>query len=1118
MKRSALATFLLLVAVSAPIPAEPAPAKTHQLRLGSHTFTLPVGFEIEQVAGPPLVNRPIEADFDEEGRLYVTDSSGSSEPVQVQLQKKPHRVVRLEASRGDGHFTEGHVFADRLMFPEGVMWHAGALYVAGVPSIWKLTDTKGTGKADRRVEWFQGKTMTGCANDLHGPYLGPDGWIYWCKGAFAQQTYLRPGRPPFVTRASHIFRCRPDGSGIEPVMTGGMDNPVEVVFTPGGERIFTTTFLQHPGGGRRDGLIHAVYGGIYGKDHDVIYDPAHKWTSPELMPVLTHLGPAAPCGLVRYESRIFGPEYQDNLFACCFNLHKVTRHVLTPDGATFSCRNEDFLVSDNPDFHPTDVLEDADGSLLVIDTGGWYKLCCPTSQLHKPDVLGAIYRIRRTGAPRVEDPRGLKMDWANVTGKDLAGLLADPRPALRRRAIETLAAHGVEVVPVLSGVLRSSDNSRQRLNAVWALTRIDDASARAAVRRALTDADEIVRQAAVHSVSVRRDREAVPPLIERLQNPSMQNRRAAAEALGRLGDRAAVPALLNAVGGKTDRVLDHSLTYALIEIGDREGTAAGLQSPHAAIRRAALVALDQMDGGGLEARSVTTELSATDPRLRATAWWIAGRHPEWAGALAGFFRQRLTAGKLSDAERDTLVQELARLAHAPATQELLADLLRDPATGHVARQVALRAMAGSGLRQAPTAWMAALVPILNGSDRALRAEAVATARAIHLPPKGREPLVAALLRIGKEGGVEEDVRLQALAAVPGGLTAVEPSLFTFLRSMLPLSEPAARRALAADVLAHARLAPDQLVALAQGLPETGPMEVNHLLDAFAQSADEKVGGQLVASLNVPRVRSGLRADSVRRALAKFGPPVQTQAAELYTALNAEAGKQRAHLEQLLALVKNGDVRRGQAVFNSTKAACSSCHAIGYLGGNVGPDLTHVGQVRTERDLLESIVFPSASIAQGFEPVVVTTKDGKLYNGLLRKQGPDEIVLVTGANQEAHIARDDIDDMQPSKVSVMPAGLEQQLTPRELADLVTFLKACHTEHLGQSPEVPAPRVLRTSCRTISWNSSRGRRPARSSSVRSGSSRRAERRRPAARRSSSSARLAWRSFPSAAAQRA
>src|SRR6185437_8519820 len=120
------------------------------------------------------------------------------------------------------------------------------------------------------------------------------GWVYWCKGAFEKQTYERPGKKPFVTRAAHIFRSRPDGSGIEPVMTGGMDNPVDVVFTPGGERIFSTTFFHQPGGGLRDGLAHAIYGGLYGKTNRVLDAPSHKWTSPNLMPVLLHMGPAAP--------------------------------------------------------------------------------------------------------------------------------------------------------------------------------------------------------------------------------------------------------------------------------------------------------------------------------------------------------------------------------------------------------------------------------------------------------------------------------------------------------------------------------------------------------------------------------------------------------------------------------------------------------------------------------------------------------------------------------------------------------------------------------------------------------------------------------------------------------
>src|SRR6185437_4149867 len=105
-----------------------------------------------------------------------------------------------------------------------------------------------------------------------------------------------------------------------------------------------------------------------------------------------------------------------------FNMKKVSRHVLSPDGSTFTSRDEDFLVCDDVDFHPTDVIEDADGSLVVLDTGGWYKLCCPTSQLHKPDVLGAVYRVRRKGAARIEDPRGLKLAWTKKTTAALTHL------------------------------------------------------------------------------------------------------------------------------------------------------------------------------------------------------------------------------------------------------------------------------------------------------------------------------------------------------------------------------------------------------------------------------------------------------------------------------------------------------------------------------------------------------------------------------------------------------------------------------------------------------------------------------------------------------------------------
>ena len=602
---------------------------------------MPEGFEVQLIAGPPLVERPIVADFDERGRLYVADSSGSNDKTDVQVVERPHRVVQLTDDDGDGRFDRSTVFADRMMLPEGTMWFDGSLYVAAPPSIWKLTDTNDDGVADRREEWFQGKTLGTCANDLHGPYLGPDGWIYWTKGAFAEQTYERAGKPPLVTRASHIFRRRPGHAEIEPVMTGGMDNPVDVAFTPSGERILTATFLEHPQLGRRDAIIHAIYGGVYGKPHAVI--DGHPRTG-DLMPVMTHLGPAVPAGLARYTSAAFGEAYRDNFFAAMFNLRKVTRNVLEPSGATFVNRESDFLVSSSRDFHPTDVVEDADGSLLVVDTGAWYKLCCPTSQLAKPDVRGAIYRVRKKGARTIADPRGTKLAWSTMSVPQLVGLLDDQRTAVRARAIEQLGMRGGAAVAATAAVLRSSGSVTARLNAVWALTRIDGDQAREAVRGALEDRDATVRQAAVHSAGLWRDAGARAPLVRALGSGNAALERSAAEALGRLGDAGAIGELVT-VAGTDDRVLRHSATYALIEIGNPSATlAASKAARSAASQRAALMALDQIPGNGLTPEAIVPLLESRRGRVQGGGLVDRRTASIVERALAPLFRRQARCG------------------------------------------------------------------------------------------------------------------------------------------------------------------------------------------------------------------------------------------------------------------------------------------------------------------------------------------------------------------------------------------------------------------------------------------------------------------------------------------
>jgi putative heme-binding domain-containing protein len=204
--------------------------------------------------------------------------------------------------------------------------------------------------------------------------------------------------------------------------------------------------------------------------------------------------------------------------------------------------------------------------------------------------------------------------------------------------------------------------------------------------------------------------------------------------------------------------------------------------------------------------------------------------------------------------------------------------------------------------------------------------------------------------------------------------------------------------------------------------------------------EEPVGVALVEALTRANSRSSVRAEVLRPVLSKYPEAVRTAGDALLESASLDTANQIRRLDALLPTLQGGDITRGQAVFNSPKVACYSCHAIGYMGGHIGPDLTRIGQVRSERDLLEAILYPSASFARGYEPVVIKARGGQVYSGILRNNDlPDEVVLAT-ERDDTRIPRREIIDMQPGTVSLMPQGLTDQLTRQELADLLAFLKA------------------------------------------------------------------------------
>ncbi|MEO7272414.1 MAG: dehydrogenase, partial [Vicinamibacterales bacterium] len=212
-----------------------------------------------------------------------------------------------------------------------------------------------------------------------------------------------------------------------------------------------------------------------------------------------------------------------------------------------------------------------------------------------------------------------------------------------------------------------------------------------------------------------------------------------------------------------------------------------------------------------------------------------------------------------------------------------------------------------------------------------------------------------------------------------------------------------------------------------------------LLRPYALGDDERAGLAMIAALRQAPGRATVRADMLRPLLSKYPESVRQAGETLLASSRLDSAGEARRLEELMTAVPAGDASRGQVVFNGAKAACSSCHTIGYIGGKLGPDLTRIGHVRSERDLLEAILFPSSSFARGYEPVVVQTRSGDARSGLLRADLPDEVVLVSGERDETRIPRRDIVALQPGTVSLMPQGLGEQLTRQELADLIAFLK-------------------------------------------------------------------------------
>jgi hypothetical protein len=251
---------------------------------------------------------------------------------------------------------------------------------------------------------------------------------------------------------------------------------------------------------------------------------------------------------------------------------------------------------------------------------------------------------------------------------------------------------------------------------------------------------------------------------------------------------------------------------------------------------------------------------------------------------------------------------------------------------------------------------------------------------------------------------------------------------------------------AAARLANTKLTPAQWDAYLALLPSAGPLEQSELLVALAlpsnyRGISKDTGRKIAVALSKSPMLGTFSPDLVRKAFG-FLPREIYEVLEpsFDAALAVNAAKKERLAPLALAAAKKGDPVAGRAVYESGRGACIACHKIGDKGNELGPNLSKIGGIRAERELVESILFPSNSIARDYDLNSFQMTDGSSVLGLIKARSAEGVVVKEASGQERLLPTESVASSTQLTTSLMPTGLDGMLAEKELIDLVAYLRS------------------------------------------------------------------------------
>jgi putative membrane-bound dehydrogenase-like protein len=954
--------------------------------------------EIRLFAETPQIVTPTDVDVDRLGRVWAIESNTHFRPASYKGHSSD-RVLIFSDDDHDGKADRVEMFADGFVHAMSIAVRFGdAVYVATRKEVFRLVDSNGDGKAERRDVILKLDTPGDYPhNGLAGFAFDALGSMYIGLGENLGADYRLIGTDGRTLagggEGGSIFRCRPDGSDLTLWATGFWNPHASCVDAFG--RMFTVD--NDPDDRPPCRMLHIIPGGDYGYRFRNGRRGIHPFTAwdgelPGTLQMVSGTG-EAPCAIVAYEADAFPAEYRGTLLVTSWGDHRIDRFRTRPQGTSLTSKAEPLIVG-GENFRPVGLAQAPDGSLFATD---W------VLKDYNVHGHGRIWRI----APKAADARTKVDDLAAVVHlaiPELRGKLASARLDIRRLAARTLADRDPSSLKTVAH--DPSSPARPRLEASWALQRPSLQNGSHAPAHSTLKNHEI--PLLWPDLKLPNRELTAEGLLDQLQHPSAVNPSIELWRLVSQFDKFAArdPKFLEKVAALDDRFVFAALVQALTDRFQPAEFAERLRptrTPSPRLRLALLLAARRSNPKAAENPVLAVALEDPEFNVRRTAI-------QWVGEeRLSHFRPSIER-QLSDSTSTPDLFEAAL-----ASLEMLERVKRAAKNEFSGADYALR---------------------LARDERA--ADSVRSI-ALRMVPPGHKGLDFQLLK-----------RLLAASSVSLRVEAVRTLRDTVFREM-----PATLRALAADPQADISVRLEAIAGLATVLQrdEHDLATVDVLRKLLADSNAELKSAALRAvrrSLQIPEVRAAARG--LIDATDAHADPSQQQTDQLVLALRlagltipkqlmALATPRPATPEEWIGLAASGgDAETGRRLFEHPNAGgCFHCHMVNGRGGKIGPELSLIARSSNREKLADSIVRPSKEIAPQFASWTFVTREGRVVAGVIvaeDREGHVRIGTAEGTVVELDAA--DIEERHPQNKSIMPERLVDSLTPGEFRDLIAYL--------------------------------------------------------------------------------